>query len=367
MTLGARKTSVELKYALMFFIITRLLLTIVGTSAIDFRGTLRPHEFFPVQCINQWGQWDSAWYVDIARDGYSTAIKPDGTATYGFFPLYPMLMRVAGFFTAGSPFIAGLIISNCCLIASAVFLYKLMRMDSCDEETSLRAIKYLFAFPSAFLLSAVFTESLFLFLTLATIWSAKKEKWLLCGFLGMLASLTKPYGFLLILPVAWEYIVRYKQLKMSAVWMLLIPFGTFIFAVFCLWLTGDFFAYSHITRSGWASSFKNPLSQMLFDIWYANYWHAFVPLISISTLLIFRKKINFSYFLFGTVLVLFQLSFTSGNIAAVWRHQTAMFPLFIIFAKISHNKTVDDILTIVFWIVQTFLMIFWVTGTRIII
>src|SRR4051812_16213897 len=42
-----------------------------------------------------WHQWDSLWYEQIARHGYSWELDTiRGQAAAGYFPVYPMIVRV---------------------------------------------------------------------------------------------------------------------------------------------------------------------------------------------------------------------------------------------------------------------------------
>jgi hypothetical protein len=66
------------------------------------------------------------------------------------------------------------------------------------------------------------------------------------------------------------------------------------------------------------------------------------------------------------LVILMQLS-VAGTGIGVWRHYLVIFPMFVVLAKITSNRRVDDILTIVFWLLQAFLMISWVRGAAIIV
>ena len=60
--------------------------------------------------------------------------------------------------------------------------------------------------PVSFFLSAVYTESLFLALSVGSIYAARRERWLLCGVLGFLAAISRNGGVALILPTAIIYL-----------------------------------------------------------------------------------------------------------------------------------------------------------------
>ena len=67
---------------------------------------------------------------------------------------------------------------------------------------------YLTLFPSAFFLFAGYTEALFLALAIWCVVVARRGGWWQAGVLGLLASLTRQVGLLLIIPYLYEYGVR---------------------------------------------------------------------------------------------------------------------------------------------------------------
>src|SRR5207253_7773676 len=41
--------------------------------------------------VNMWSRWDTGWYLEIAKSGYS--YRPGYPSSVAFFPLYPLLIR----------------------------------------------------------------------------------------------------------------------------------------------------------------------------------------------------------------------------------------------------------------------------------
>ena len=134
-----------------------------------------------------WGRWDAVHYIDIATKGYQ------GT-DMAFFPLYPFLIRVVGAF-AGNHLIAGLLISNASFFFGLLYLYKLLEHEY-DRTVARRAIFYISIFPSAVFFSAVYTESLFFMLTVASFYYMRAHRWWLAGVIGFFAALTRVEGIL---------------------------------------------------------------------------------------------------------------------------------------------------------------------------
>ncbi len=178
-------------------------------------------------------RWDSVWYLTIAHGGYPTP------ASSAFFPLYPLLIH-GGALLLGSDLIVGTLISFVAMTTGLYLLYRLMRLDLSHAQA--RATVMLVAFfPAALFLSALYTEALFLMLSVGAIYAARQERWVWAGVLGGLAAATRSGGVLLVLPLLWLYLYgprsggelvatgggwrpRYA-LARSAGWLALVPAG----------------------------------------------------------------------------------------------------------------------------------------------
>jgi Gpi18-like mannosyltransferase len=160
-----------------------------------FRGALG-------HLLNPWAHWDGVWYIKIATGGYA-----DSDGSTAFFPLFPMLLRYVGLVFRGNLVITGVVISLVCYAGCVWLLYRLVRSDF-DDEVASRAVVYLAIGPLSFFLQAVYTESLFLVLTLACFVFAREGHWRLAGIMGLLATLTRSTGVLLLVPMAYYYYER---------------------------------------------------------------------------------------------------------------------------------------------------------------
>jgi 4-amino-4-deoxy-L-arabinose transferase-like glycosyltransferase len=155
-----------------------------------FRETARFHDLG--WAVDVWARWDSGWFLQIAEDGYSHP-----SFTPAFFPLYPALVGAAGRVLGGHYVLAGTAVSLVACAAAFVLLYRLGRL-LLDEEAARRAVLYLAIFPTAVFLGAVYSESLYLALTIGAFLAAERGRYGLAGVTAGLALLTRPVGVALL-------------------------------------------------------------------------------------------------------------------------------------------------------------------------
>lgn len=143
-------------------------------------------------------RWDAMWYIDIARRGY-------WFKALAFFPLYPAAIAGVRWVTGVSAAWSALMVSNLALVASALVFWRLVR-EYCGTQLASRTLRLFLLFPTAFFLSAAYTESLFLLAVLLTFWWAGPQKniWA-AGTAAFFAALTRNQGVLLVVPLIAAY------------------------------------------------------------------------------------------------------------------------------------------------------------------
>ncbi len=196
-----RKWYAALKNVLPIYIAIHLALFTISCLAFLFTNKDFSSQIMPISTLwTQWHHWDTGVYMRIALHGY------DLFSNMAFYPLYPLLER--GFMAiTGGPLTAGLIVSNVAELILFVVLYRLLEEDF-NGERAYHSILYFAIFPSAFFLSAAYTESLFLCLSVLSFYHIRRERWWLAGLFGGLASLTRPDAMFLLVPFCYEYLRR---------------------------------------------------------------------------------------------------------------------------------------------------------------
>ena len=147
--------------------------------------------------VDVWARWDSDWYIRIAQGWYDW---PSGTPA--FFPLYPGLVGVLGRILDGHYVLAGVLLSLVAGTAAAVLLDRLAA-DRLGAGVADRTVVYFALFPTSLFLSAVYSESLFILLAIATFLAAERGRLGWAGVLTGLAILTRSQGIALLPALAW--------------------------------------------------------------------------------------------------------------------------------------------------------------------
>lgn len=160
-------------------------------------------------------RWDSIHYLAIAQHGYA---RP-GDAV--FFPLYPLLIRGFGFLIGSDP-LAGVLISAGCLAIALTVLHRLTELELGWRAADAAVLLVAFA-PLSFFFTAVYTESLFLALSLGCLYAARRERWRLAAVLGALAAVTRVTGVVLAVPLAIMRLREARRLELGLAWVLLVP------------------------------------------------------------------------------------------------------------------------------------------------
>jgi hypothetical protein len=211
-------------------------------------------------------RWDSAWYLVIAHSGYRPALGHLTAPRAAFFPLYPLGIRAISWL-GSPPILAGVTIS---LVAFAASLYGIHRLTTLElrrrgqeagahaaQAARLAVLATAFA-PMAFFFSAVYSESLYLALSVGLFWAARHGRWRTAGLLGGLAAATRSTGLVLVVPALMIYLCGPREdrppdrarsgrrrllpsyrLDAQALWLCLIPAGTALFSLGLALAGGD--------------------------------------------------------------------------------------------------------------------------------
>ena len=238
------------KEVLLAFFGTRLLLWIIGWLAFYWikHGD---YKIFPgTQLWNLLYHWDSFWYARIVARGYE--LTPGAQSSVDFFPLLPILISGLRAVTGMGTALAGFLISNSALLTSTIFLRRLVALDfPAPSRVPERTVWLLLLCPMTFFHSAVYTEALFLALSIGSLLLARQGRWAPAALAGAFLTGAHGKGILILVPLLWEAFAERKEgdesggVFRSRWWLVIVPAGLVSFMTYLAVRFGDAIAFLH--------------------------------------------------------------------------------------------------------------------------
>lgn len=264
------------------------------------------------------GNFDGVHYLRIAQDGYFAQYSQ------AFFPVFPTLIRFFSFifpriptldtniFTDPAYFYSGIILSNLFFLAALYVFYKVLKIDF-KKDIALLSVILLLVFPTSFFFGSIYTEGLFLLLTVSSIYLIRKGYFFWAAVLIALSTATRITGVLLI-PL---YLVEAFQSKnkINYIWAIITPLGILAYMYYLKAVFGDplyFLTAQPVFGAGRSGGAIVLLPQVIYryikiflttNILSIPFFNAFLEfvftLVPLTLLVIFIKKIRLSYWIFA--------------------------------------------------------------------
>jgi putative effector of murein hydrolase LrgA (UPF0299 family) len=183
-------------------------------------------------------QWDARWFLQIAEKGYEEV--PQAAA---FFPVYPAAAHGLAWLT-GSTLVAGVLISLAAGAAAAWALAELAR-PILGKRGANDVVLYLALYPVGFVLTALYSDGLFLALAAGSFLAATRGRAVTAGVLGGLATGTRLLG-LALLPALIVLLWRGRDVRSLSrlVPLLLLPAAIGLYALYLDATLGDPWAFT---------------------------------------------------------------------------------------------------------------------------
>lgn len=348
-----------IKKILIMFLAWRLFLFIplfLSEHFVKFREGFNytsPSYFSPIShfLLAPWANFDGVYYLIIAARGYTV----DNS---GFFPLFPLIINaVSSIFGSVQAFdlrqyFIALILASVFLASALLFIHKLVRFDY-DSNVAMLTILAVLVFPTSFFFASIYSESLFLLLTILSFYFARKKKWLFASVFGSLLTATRVVGIAIIPALIYEFIKNEKNLfQKKALSLLLTPLGLLLYMYFNLKEWGN--PLQFMSAQGNLANERSIDQIILFPQTIYRYfniltnvspsiyewWIALLELsafifASIMLLIAWKKKIRFSYILFSIVALLIPAS--TGTFTGMPRYVLILFPIFIALSLVKNK------------------------------
>jgi len=350
------------------FVVSRVLLVIFGVLVLQFVPPKTEEQFTHLldggAALDMWYRWDTGFYTAIAIDGYDWQNTGRPADDLAFLPVYPLLVRAASGIdtTTGrclwSPYLStcatlgGLIISNGALLASVYLLFGLVQRRS-DRATAWRVVLLLLVSPISIFLSGVYTESVFLLLSLLVFWGLERDRFLLAVSAAVVASLTRSVGMALSVGlVFYVWLVWQPQrLRISLARLLLAGVPVLAFSAYIVGAgasVGDPLAYFSTYDATWGRTAGTPIEA--FTVYFSGEsvsWFGWrlswidlvmtIGFLSMALVLIWRERgtqRGEGLFMVGALL----LPIASGTLIGMPRFGLVLFPLYILLGRWADRR-----------------------------
>ncbi|MFH1244009.1 MAG: mannosyltransferase family protein [bacterium] len=309
-------------------------LFVLGVTALGY--FLLPMRYAPSSAIASfyhrnfllwsWANFDGAHYLNIAVNGYQTIL---GQSEYAFFPLFPLLINLVSK-TGLDLYLSAHLVS---LLSSIGFIVVLLKWVSSYLKNPLTLLWLVLLSPGAIFLSAIYTEPLFLFLTVLTFYFADRGESGKAVLTTALATATRINGIFLVLFLLFKF--RRSLLPILGL------SGLFAYMTYLYFQTGSALAW-YSAQSGWGKA--NPTAPW---ITLGNYFRAltfeFIPDLThlvvlieviVTTIFIYllirfwrQTKLDSAYKYYALATLALPLS--TGSLGSMPRFSLTLFPLFL--------------------------------------
>lgn len=350
--------------------------------------------------ISSFANFDGAQYLTLVREGYNTY-------TQAYFPLYFLLVKAVallfptpGAVRAHNDMVSAILVSNVFFFLGLIMFKRFLGSARNDNllsvQTTRRVVStkwpiiFLLLFPTSFFFGAVYTEGLFFFLCIGSLYFLKKKNYWLAGLFAALSSATRLMGIFLFIPFLLSQMSKVKGQKLKSkiknikiFSLVLSPFVGFGIYSLYLWKTvGDPFFFFHVQPVFGANRSTNLilLPQVYFrylKIFFTATWNFqyFVSLIEffvfsfvfVILILDLIKNLKFKILnLERTALSIFSfinliLPTLTGTFSSIPRYSLMSISFFLFLGEIK-NKYVKTFIAVMFFILHVILLGFFIQG-----
>lgn len=326
-----------LKKTLIFFLTLRLLaipgyfLLAEYFAPLDFISSFWQNNYL----LWSWANFDGEHYLSIAKFGYQWR---GNMPQYAFFPLLPLLIKLVSL-VVRDYFLASQIIIFTSVYAIIELFPRWLKLVKHNSKHSLLA---LFLVPGAVFLGSIYTEPLFIALTLGVFILTEKKRYLPAALLAGLATASRISGVF----VAIFLIYRLFRSNLSTMRKLILSVISFLgiisYSLYMLLTTGDPLKWYHAQGAWGKSTATSPFT----TIW--NYaraltvelqWdltHLVVFLevaLTIWTIYLFVRVVKDKLLSTGYILYLagnLFLPIITGSLGSMPRFLLILFPSFVV-------------------------------------
>jgi hypothetical protein len=173
----------------------------------NFHGATTPGS---LECMLS--TWDAQWYLALAHTGY--AETQEGGAA--FYPLWPGLIRWTSLLTGLDALLASLLLAHALFLGACALLYRKTEREH-GPRAAATSVLLLAAYPGALFFGLPYSESLFLFLSVALfslVQTGGRAAWW-AVLPALLLPLARPVGVLAAAPLALAVFLAWRERRLA--------------------------------------------------------------------------------------------------------------------------------------------------------
>lgn len=174
-------------------------------------------EGVPASLVAAQQRWDGWWYLYLAEFGYPSDLNlPDrpNYGPWGFFPTWPMIIRVVSRVLHVDHAVAGLVVASLFGVALALVLRR-FAARFVGDRTALVVVALFLFFPGAVVLSVPYTEAAFLFFAVAALDALVRERWVIASLAVFGACCIRSTGVAVLAAVVVQLVIVGRRWWMS--------------------------------------------------------------------------------------------------------------------------------------------------------
>ncbi|MBQ4085124.1 MAG: glycosyltransferase family 39 protein [Clostridia bacterium] len=190
--------------ALVWFAVSRAFILLATCVYAKLCG----NEAYFANMYAHWTKWDAPHYLGLIKNWYVN--EGDPRFHIVFFPMYPLVCRMLLPLFGGNADVSAMVVSNICACIAGALVYQIAALEY-GERTGTRAVRFFFLNPLSFFLSLPYTESLFLLLTMAAVYLARRRRYAFALIAGAMCAACRLMGIVVAIPVFYAMLADDRE------------------------------------------------------------------------------------------------------------------------------------------------------------
>ncbi len=281
--------------------------------------------------------------MQLADKGYMreplTDVHP-GATNWGFFPLYPYLLRIVHFFLPINELIIAYTLNIIFFTAGSVILGKYLEYRF-SRSVSIKTLLFICVSPINIYFSSGYTESLFFLLIASILLFSLQQSTIQMILVGNLLAVTRNTGLIIgVLVTLVTYHSAYPRIKSTLKVLAICAAMSILLIAHIISLkqvSGDYFAILNGPKN-WGIERANPVNWVLKTLELESPLQIGILILLIATILIFLISLKAGRFVESAIILPVILTSLIYPYFINWRYFAVLYPIYL-FLAISHEKS----------------------------